>query len=419
MKGRSSNSKLRRRRRHHRHRLSTTSTTQAPAEAPTSQLPSFASSSSSFPFPTEYNDHFETPLKAYEDIRPLLECILEEQQQRRRHRQQSNQNTVGREGPPASTASTITASISSSSSTSTSTPKSSLTLYDPYYCNGRTKALLKQLGFDNVVHEKRDFYGDIRDGTVPEYDVLVTNPPYSDIHKSKCLGFCFEQLADRGDGGKSFFVLLPDYVAAKQYYRELLKEHGFDDGGAGDRRRNDAPPAIIFYLVPDEPYEYDHPEGTGKSTSPFRSIWFCGTSVGIGGTSRSTSTAGDNIRSVWEHLALNRTTTLPRMYTSLQELEENNVVSFQRKRPNPKQRRKRKLAALEKRESSIVQDRPTTAQRAPPVPFVRPSPARRDAGADGPTTNASKQREENVSGSSGNKRSKYRDATGNRTKRRF
>lgn len=33
--------------------------------------------------------------------------------------------------------------------------------------------------------------------------------------------------------------------------------------------------SAAFYLVPDTKYEYFHPEGTGHSSSPFDSIWFC------------------------------------------------------------------------------------------------------------------------------------------------
>ncbi len=40
--------------------------------------------------------------------------------------------------------------------------------------------------------QKRDFYADVRKGRVPEYDILVTNPPYSGDHKERILKFCMD-----------------------------------------------------------------------------------------------------------------------------------------------------------------------------------------------------------------------------------
>ena len=33
------------------------------------------------------------------------------------------------------------------------------------------------------------------------------------------------------------------------------------------------PPQNPFYIVPKDPYEYQHPEGTGHDAPPFASIW--------------------------------------------------------------------------------------------------------------------------------------------------
>lgn len=97
----------------------------------------------SFPYDTDYCDHFETPKRAYDDIAPLLDVLL--------------------------------------SSTQTS-KRTDVTVYDPYYCDGRSGRLIADLGFQ-VKHEKRDFYKDIKDDNVPQHDILVTNPPFSDKHK--------------------------------------------------------------------------------------------------------------------------------------------------------------------------------------------------------------------------------------------
>lgn len=76
-----------------------------------------------YPYRTDYNDHFETPLEAYEHIVPLLDAL------------HPNRNEH--------------------------------IIYDPYYCNGQTKVLLSNLGFSKVKHEKRDFYQDIMMNNVP------------------------------------------------------------------------------------------------------------------------------------------------------------------------------------------------------------------------------------------------------------
>eukprot|EP00913_Durusdinium_trenchii_P002227 g2057.t1 len=59
-----------------------------------------------------------------------------------------------------------------------------LRVYDPYYCNGRAKELLKALGFRRAINRRRDFYADIAHNTVPQFHVLLTNPPYSGDHKA-------------------------------------------------------------------------------------------------------------------------------------------------------------------------------------------------------------------------------------------
>ena len=77
--------------------------------------------STAYPYKTDYNDHFETPLRAYEDIAPLLDIV----------------------GPQTS---------------KDKTSRKQHILYDPYYCDGQTITLLKNLNFTNVIHNKRDFY---------------------------------------------------------------------------------------------------------------------------------------------------------------------------------------------------------------------------------------------------------------------
>lgn len=67
------------------------------------------------------------------------------------------------------------------------------------------------LGFTGFTNQKRDFYLDVTNGDVPPYDILVTNPPYSGDHKERALAFC---VASK----KPWALLMPSYVASKQYF---------------------------------------------------------------------------------------------------------------------------------------------------------------------------------------------------------
>ena len=231
----------------------------------------------SFEYKVDYNDHFETPINAYKDILPLLDFL------------KSKQNHI---------------------------------LYDPYYCNGRTAILLRQLGFNKVVHAKRDFYKDIEENNIPLHDTLVSNPPYSESHKEKCIDFVIKQLKK---DKRPFFLLMPNYVAAKHYYRRLLTE-------------NDCVQDVA-YLAPSTPYDYDHPEGTGHEIPPFNSLWF----VGVG---------KENIQGMknsWKSRPGG-----PRFLESLEDLEKQSIITTQR-RPNPRQRKKRREKQLDTFSSSDKQ----------------------------------------------------------------
>ena len=99
-----------------------------------------------YPYPTDYNDHFETPARAYDDIFPLLERVLATKGAKRN-------GTAGRDGDGGGAGSDDHA-----------------TIYDPYYCTGRSADLIddafrRHEGASRVPpsrvrvrHEKRDFY---------------------------------------------------------------------------------------------------------------------------------------------------------------------------------------------------------------------------------------------------------------------
>jgi methylase of polypeptide subunit release factors len=76
------------------------------------------------------------------------------------------------------------------------------------------RAHLKRLGFDTVYNENVDFYQAIRDNTIPDYDVMVTNPPYSTDpmnHIKRLMKFA-------SASGKPYLILQPVYVYCKQFF---------------------------------------------------------------------------------------------------------------------------------------------------------------------------------------------------------
>eukprot|EP01147_Barroeca_monosierra_P005460 gene5460-7162_t len=133
-------------------------------------------------------------------------------------------------------------------------------IYDPYFCAGSMKRHLHALGFKNVINENRDFYEDIRQGTIPRYDILITNPPYSTEpynHIKRLLRFV-------ADARKPYFILQPVYVYTKPYYVSSREQLG--EG--------------CFFITPSHRYHFNTPlhvqRKTGRQhvTSPFVSLWY-------------------------------------------------------------------------------------------------------------------------------------------------
>ena len=188
-------------------------------------------SSSRFAFKVDDTDHCETPLKAYQDIVDILDQLAR----------------------------------------SLNKSRSSLIIYDPYYCDGGIKTKLASLGFTNVINNNSDFYVDISKKNIPQYDVLLTNPPYSGVHMGKLLGYC-KQIATTDN--KPYLLLLPHYVYTKDYYQLMLGKEVSSS---------------MFFLVPMSRYNYVPPSWveaekgskaltSGKQdTAPFPSFWYCHT----------------------------------------------------------------------------------------------------------------------------------------------
>jgi len=166
-------------------------------------------------FEVDPDDHCETPPEAYGDIVNALEFIA---------------NALNKS-------------------------KHSLKIYDPYFCAGAVVRNLTQRGFPDVYNKNEDFYAAIEAQTTPVYDVLVTNPPYSQDHIEKLLRFCV-------NSGKPWFMLVPNFVYVNEYYDKITQ----------------AASAKPFFLVPTKRYEYYSPAGCRSEreskTSPFLSCWF-------------------------------------------------------------------------------------------------------------------------------------------------
>ena len=251
-----------------------------------------------YPYPTDYNDHFETPQRAYADIYPLLQYCL-------KRRNKSDEAVI----------------------------------YDPYFCTGSAATLMEKTFVANkdglpfplqvrIHHKKVDFYVDIQQNTFPQYDILVTNPPYSSNHKERCLEFAVNQLKA---SGRPFCLLMPNYVSTKEYFRKITKK------------------IQVIFIAPSSnyPYEYNHPEGTGHDKSPFESVWFCG-------LLNEDIVALKNAFFTF-HSKHNSLTPTPRWAESLQGLIHVGGVSGE-KRKNPRQRKKMRLLAMQKSGASGQRD---------------------------------------------------------------
>eukprot|EP00729_Bicosta_minor_P017602 gene17602-15861_t len=192
------------------------------------------------PFETEAGDHAETPVEAYQHIAPFLQRIA--------HR-------LGKS--PAE-----------------------LVIYDPFYCEGRTVALMASIGFATTLNKNEDFYAARAAGTCPEFDVLMTNPPFSGDHIERVHRFAVNT-------GKPWFILIPQYVNKKAFYLEWIRTStGKVAGGSG------APKPC--YIGPTErPYVFaaptrradvraarseeqpQLPDAYNVNAGSFQCVWFC------------------------------------------------------------------------------------------------------------------------------------------------
>ena len=215
-----------------------------------------ASLAKRYPFATDFCDHFETPRRAYADVAPALDALCAK-------------------------------------------PRAEMRLYDPYYCDGAVKRHLRELGFPHTKNDNLDFYASraYKDPSNTTHDIVVTNPPFSEDHKERCLRWA---LATR----KPFALLLPAYVVERRWFREAF----------GDEARP-------FFVAPAERYGFDHPLGAGADNSPFFSVWVVDSGRGAAATASIAA-------------------TLEGIFADVDALRRAGHVRAEAKRPNPKRRRK-------------------------------------------------------------------------------
>lgn len=163
-----------------------------------------------YPYTVNDDDHCETPVEAYSDISTFL--------------------------------SRISVMVKKTNET--------LKIFDPYHCEGSVISRLGSIGFKTVHNEKEDFYASILNDEIPDYDVLVTNPPYSSDHMKKLLKFCTESK-------KPWFLLLPNYVYLKDYYIPSLQDQK------------------PFYVAPKKRYMYTTPKVSIFEVRKLRCVPFC------------------------------------------------------------------------------------------------------------------------------------------------
>mmetsp|Transcript_29726 Transcript_29726/g.45318 ORF Transcript_29726/g.45318 Transcript_29726/m.45318 type:complete len:376 (+) Transcript_29726:141-1268(+) len=167
-----------------------------------------------FPFLTDPDDHCESPLEAYKDIVPLIEKLH---------------------------------------------AKEKCKIYDPYYCDGAVKLNMQTLGFPFVHNVKEDCYEVWLAGSVPNFDVLMTNPPYSQDHVPKLVEF----LSSSAMQSKPWFLLMPQWVSKKPYFADKWDKKAFF---VVPKRR------YIYY--PPKTFREKKASDVHKKSSPFVTIWF-------------------------------------------------------------------------------------------------------------------------------------------------
>ena len=223
----------------------------------------------SFPYKTDEDDHCETPLQAYAHIKPILDAL----------------------------------------SKSMGKSKSSLKIYDPYFCNGSVVKHLATLGYTNVYNQKEDCYAVWETQEEPPFDAFITNPPYSADHIDKLMTY----ITSKKFGSKPWLLLMPNWVHKKDYYENSTT-------------KNEINTSYPFYLVPKKRYVYVPPpdfrekkaSDVHKKSSPFVSMWYV-----WGGTSQK----NDVLMQAFQRSDAVSVCDVARSKSALRDLRRNNGSS--------------------------------------------------------------------------------------------
>mmetsp|Transcript_16362 Transcript_16362/g.41753 ORF Transcript_16362/g.41753 Transcript_16362/m.41753 type:complete len:360 (-) Transcript_16362:24-1103(-) len=253
--------------------------------------------SSARPYESDPLDHCETPFVAYRDIEPVLflvaQKISSQKAKKRRtllkkQRKMNKKQGADADADAAATTRPSDGSGGAASEDATKNPKEALRIYDPFFCEGSCKEHLATLGFTDVYNKCEDFYAHTEE-SMPEHDVLITNPPFSADHIPKCLTFATTKSAD--GTRRPFFLLLPNFCYKGSRFTRAIADGFFDDDWT------------MCFLVPRQQYRFWAPGrdgggivvggagdgaferaarssagggGTGTTNSPFECMWFCG-----------------------------------------------------------------------------------------------------------------------------------------------
>jgi len=84
-------------------------------------------------------------------------------------------------------------------------------IYEPFYCSGRSKEILNNIGYENVIHKDEDFFVNYQRHN---YDIIVSNPPFSKKKK------IFDTLREID---KPFIMIVPVSIITKQFFMDKYK----------------------------------------------------------------------------------------------------------------------------------------------------------------------------------------------------
>ncbi len=89
--------------------------------------------------------------------------------------------------------------------------KNYVSLYEPFYCSGKSGEILKSLGL-NVIHKDEDFFENYMKY---DYDLIVSNPPFS---LKKKIFHTLHKI------NKPFIMISPISIISKVYFREKYQD---------------------------------------------------------------------------------------------------------------------------------------------------------------------------------------------------